>query len=111
MPFLFLSISIFSCDKIDEPDILGGFVSATEVTDPKTNQIVESYRSILFKRGGEVEVFRSDLKSKTTFKIKGNKILIVKNEEFPFDLSFKVLDNNSLKEIGNNSIWSRIVFD
>ncbi|MEB2776511.1 hypothetical protein SYJ56_14405 [Algoriphagus sp. D3-2-R+10] len=100
------ALLFFSCEKLDEPEILGGYVNTPEGCTPGENPEFNCSRLIILSAGGVAEVlYGGDIFSRTSYKIKGDKIKIEKNDQFGLDLTFKKLDDGSLREEGDKSIW------
>lgn len=106
---LTLIASVFmSCDKLDEPEILGTYTNASEecgsVGDTMT--FGGCSRFITLSAGGVTDIlYGGDVISRTSYKIKGQKIKIEKSDQFGLELTFKKLDDGSLREEGDKSIW------
>lgn len=98
-----------SCDKLDEPEILGSYRNTLDGCVPDPNPgLTSCTRYITFSAGGVAEIlYGGDIISRTSYKIKGQKIQIEKNDQFGLDLTFKKLDDGSLREEGDKSIWER----
>lgn len=97
-----------SCDKLDEPEILGSYLNIPEGCIPDQNPGFNCSRYITLSAGGVADIlYGGDIISRTSYKIKGQEIKIEKNDQFGLDLTFIKLDDGSLREEGDQSIWER----
>ncbi|REG81104.1 hypothetical protein C8N25_12949 [Algoriphagus antarcticus] len=63
-------------------------------------------RIIILAAGGVADVvYGGDIISRTSYKIKGDIIKIEKSDQFGLELTFKKLEDGSLREEGDKSIW------
>ncbi|WP_057936820.1 hypothetical protein [Algoriphagus resistens] len=100
------ALLFISCEKLDEPDILGNYINTPEGCNPGENPEFNCSRLIILSAGGVAEVlYGGDIFSRTSYKIKGDKIKIEKNDQFGLNLTFKKLEDGSLREEGDNTIW------
>ena len=107
-PLLLTSIFFFSCEKIEEPDILGRFSYLPENCNPTADPEYFCGSFIEFSEGGLADVLLGgDVISRTTYKIKGNKIKVNKSEGFGVELEFKYLNQDSIQELGNDTVWKK----
>ncbi|WP_026969974.1 hypothetical protein [Algoriphagus terrigena] len=108
---LFLALMAFafiSCDKLEEPEILGTFTHTPEGCDLGTSPMYNCSRFVTLFGGGVADVlYGGDIVSRTSYQIKGQKIEIKKNDQFGLELTFKLQDDGSLIEEGDKSIWLR----
>lgn len=103
---LLLGFIFSSCEKLEEPDILGTYNSTPEGCSAADNLEFGCGRFITFSTGGVVDIlYGGDIISRTSYKIRGSKIKIEKSDQFGLDLTFKKLDDGSLREEGDKSIW------
>lgn len=103
---LLLGFIFSSCEKLDEPEILGTYVNAGEGCEPSGGLMYPCSRIIILAAGGVADVvYGGDIISRTTYKIKGDKIKIEKSDQFGLELKFKQLSDGSLREEGDKSIW------
>ncbi|PZX58167.1 hypothetical protein [Algoriphagus chordae] len=101
-----LAFVFISCDKLEEPDILGSYANSPEDCLPANDPLYGCGRFITLAAGGVADVlYGGDIISRTSYKIKGQKIKIEKNDQFGLELTFKKLDDGSLMEEGDKSIW------
>ncbi|UZD21247.1 hypothetical protein PBT90_17120 [Algoriphagus halophytocola] len=106
------SILFISCDKLEEPDILGSYAHTPEDCIPGDNPEFSCGRFITLSAGGVADVlYGGDIISRTTYKLKGDKIKIENNDQFGVELTFKKLDDGTLREESDKSIWFPIEFD
>lgn len=102
---LLLGFIFSSCDKLDEPEILGTYTSVGGCLS-SFNPGFDCGRFITFSAGGVADIlYGGDMISRTSYKIKGSKIKIEKSDQFGLDLTFKRLDDGSLEEEGDKSTW------
>lgn len=107
-----LGFVFISCDKLDEPDILGSYANTLEDCTPGNNPEFGCTRFITLSAGGVADVlYGGDIVSRTSYKIKGDKIKIQKSDQFGMELTFKKLGDGTLREESDKSIWSPIEFD
>jgi len=101
-----MAFAFISCDKLEEPEILGTFTHTPEGCDLGTTPMYDCSRFITLSEGGVADVlYGGDIVSRTSFKIKGQKIEIKQNDQFGLELTFTLQDDGSLREEGNQSIW------
>ena len=101
-----VSIVFISCDKLDEPDILGSYANRPEGCVSGGSALGGCGRFITLSPGGVTDVlYGGDVISRTTYRIKRRKIEIEKNDQFGLELTFKQLDDGTLREEGDKSIW------
>ena len=94
-----------SCEKLDEPDILGTYVDEQGecISD---DPMQGCSRFITLSAGSAADILLGgDVISRTTYKIKGYKIKIEKSDQFGLELTFKQLSDGSLREEGDKSVW------
>jgi len=105
-----VALVFISCNKLDEPEILGTYTSITEGCVPDNDPMFGCERFITLSAGGVADVlYGGDIISRTSYKIKGDKIKIEKNDQFGLELTFKKLDDGSLREEGDKSIWLKTI--
>ena len=101
-----MAFAFISCDKLDEPEILGTFTHTPEGCDSSSDPILGCGRFITLSAGGVADVlYGGDIVSRTSYQIKGQKIEIKQNDQFGLELTFTLQDDGSLREEGNQSIW------
>ena len=109
LSILFVFLVLSSCEKLDDPDILGSYVNTPDYCDSSENQEFWCSRLITLSAGGVADVlYGGDIISRTSYKIKGDKIKIEKNDQFGVELMFKQLSGGSLREEGDKSIWLKL---
>lgn len=114
LSLLLIMLVFISCEKLDEPDILGTYSSVPDTCAPVGNSMPFGGcgRFITLSAGGVTDIlYGGDMISRTSYKIKGQKIKIEKNDQFGIDLTFKQLDDGSLREEGDKSIWYPVIID
>lgn len=95
-----------SCDKLDEPDVLGSYLNTPDYCDSFENTEFWCSRFITLSTGGVADIlYGGDIISRTSYKIKGDKIKIEKSDQFGLELTFKRLSDGSLREEDDKSIW------
>ncbi|PZX54590.1 hypothetical protein LV84_02743 [Algoriphagus ratkowskyi] len=101
-----VALIFISCDKLDEPEILGTYTNTLDGCDSVDDPMFGCGRFITLSAGGVADVLLGgDMISRTTYKIKGEKIKIEKSEQFGLELTFKQLDDGTLREERDKSIW------
>ncbi len=101
-----VALVFISCNKLDEPEILGTYTSITEGCVPGGGLMYPCSRIIIRAAGGVADmVYGGDIISRTSYKIKGDIIKIEKSDQFGLELTFKKLEDGSLREVGDKSIW------
>jgi hypothetical protein len=100
-----IAVIFFSCEKLDEPEILGTYVHTMEGCEPSGGLMFPCSRVIILSAGGIADVIGGDIISRTSYKIKRDKIKIEKSDQFGLELTFKQLSDGSLREEGDQSTW------
>ena len=100
-----LGFIFFSCEKLDEPEILGTYVNTMEGCVPSGGLMYPCSRILILSKGGVADVVGGDIISRTSYKIKEDKIKIEKSDQFRLELTFKQLSDGSLREESDKSIW------
>lgn len=104
-----LAIILMSCEKLDEPAVLGTYIHTPEGCGSPSSQGREKFNCTGFltlSAGGVADILPSgDIVFRTTYKIKGRKIRIEKNDQFSMDLHFKRMEDGSLRNEEDKSIW------
>lgn len=101
-----VALVFISCDKLDEPEIMGTYTNTLDGCDSVADPMFGCGRFITLSAGGVADVLLGgDIISRTSYKIKGQKIKIEKSDQFGLELTFKQLENGSLREEGDKSIW------
>lgn len=101
-----IGIIFISCEKLDEPEILGTYTNIPNGCVSANDQMFGCSRFITLAPGGVADVLLGgDIVSRTSYKIKGDKIKIEKSDQFGLELAFKQLGDGSLREEGDKSIW------
>ena len=112
LSLLLIMLVFFSCEKLDEPDILGTYSSTPDGCTSNDNTFLGCAKFITLSAGGVADVLLGgDIISRTSYKIKGQKIKIEKNDQLGKELTFKQLDDGSLREEGDKSIWYPVIFE
>ncbi|TXE14222.1 hypothetical protein [Algoriphagus aquimarinus] len=107
-----VALVFISCDKLDEPDILGSYANTPEGCTSNNDPMFGCGRFITLSAGGVADVlYGGDVISRTSYKIKGQKIKIEKSDQFGLELTFKQLDDGTLREESDKSIWYPVDFD
>src|SRR5690606_16223639 len=95
----FFALLLISCEKLEEPEILGSYVNTPEGCVPNNDPMFSCSRFITLSAGGVADVLLGgDIISRTSYKIKGEKIKIEKSDQFGVELTFKKLDDGSIRE-------------
>ena len=103
---LVLGFIFFACEKLDEPEILGTYANIPDDCVPSSDPMISCKRFVTLAAGGVADVLLGgDIISRTSFNIKGDKIKIEKSDQFGLELTFKQLNDGSLREEGDKSIW------
>lgn len=106
--FCLSAMVLFSCEKIDEPQILGTYRYLQENCDQSLNPLSSCTSFISFSTGEQADVLMGgDIVSRTTFKIKGEKIKVQKNDQFGLELEFKYIDYQTIRNEEDKSIWKK----
>lgn len=109
--FLILSLFVlilFSCEKIEEPQILGTYRYQYENCDPAVSPEFNCSSFIVFSEGGNADVLLGgDIVSRTTFKIKGEKIKVQKSDQFGLELEFRYIDSQTIRNEDDNALWKK----
>ncbi|MEP0713886.1 MAG: hypothetical protein ABJC55_18370 [Algoriphagus sp.] len=100
-----LGFMFFSCEKLDEPEILGTYVHSMEGCEPSGGLMFPCSRVITFAAAGVADVVGGDMISRTSYKIEGDKIKVEKSDQFGLEFIFKQLSDGSLQEESDKSIW------
>jgi len=105
-----LSFIFISCNKIDEPEILGTYSNIPEGCVPGSDPMFGCGRFVTLSAGGVADVLLGgDMVLRTSYKLKGQKIKIQKGDQFEMEMIFKHLENGSLRYEEDNSIWEKQV--
>ena len=112
LSLLLIMLVFVSCEKLDEPDILGTYSSNPDGCSSDDSTFLGCEKFIILSAGGVADVLLGgDMISRTTYKIKGQKIKIEKNDQFGKELTFKQLNDGSLREESDKTIWHPVVID
>lgn len=112
LPIFFLGFILISCDKLEEPDILGSYINTLEECISDDYPMFSCSRVITLSAGGVADVlYGGDMISRTSYKIEGQKVKIEKSDQFGLELTFKRLDDGTLREESDKTIWSPVIFD
>lgn len=106
--FCLFALVFFSCQKIDEPQILGTYRYLHENCDQAETPEFNCSSFIIFSEGGMADVLMGgDIVSRTTFKIKGEKIKVQKSDQFGLELDFRYIDSQTIRNEGDNALWKK----
>lgn len=101
-----LGFIFFSCEKIDEPEILGTYSFIPEGCVPGDNPELSCGSFITLSTGGIADVLPSgDIVYRTTYKIRGEKIIVAKADEVIDQLIFYYVDNSTLRNERDGALW------
>lgn len=105
---LCLGLISLSCDKLNEPEILGTYTNTPDGCEPGNDPMFGCGRFITLSASGVADVLLGgDIVSRTTYKIKGQKIKIQKSDQYGVEMTFKYLDNGTLRYEKDDSIWEK----
>jgi len=106
---LLLTIFVFilySCDKIDEPEILGTFLFIPEGCVPENDPMLNCSSFVTLSEGGTADILLGgDIVYRTSYQLRGQKIKIAKSDQFDKKMTFELQDDGNLKNIEDNSVW------
>ncbi len=103
---VFIAIVSISCEKLEEPEILGTFVHTPDGCVADSYSLYNCNRFITLAAGGVADVlYGGDIVSRTHYEIRGQKVEVRENDQFGLRLSFRLLDDGSLREESDQSIW------
>ncbi|SFB48677.1 hypothetical protein [Algoriphagus aquimarinus] len=106
--FALVALVFISCDKLDEPEILGTYANTLDGCDSVADPMYGCGRFITLSAGGVADVLLGgDIISRTSYKIKGQKIKIEESDQFGMDLTFKYKDDGTLRYEKDDSIWEK----
>lgn len=106
--FCLFALVLFSCEKIDEPQILGTYRHLYENCDPTGNPEFNCHSFVVFSEGGIADVLMGgDIVSRTTFVIKGQKIKVGKNDQFGLELEFLFIDDQTIRNEEDKTLWKK----
>lgn len=102
------SLVLFSCEKIEEPQILGTYRYLYENCDQAVSPEFNCSSFIVFSEGGRADVLLGgDIVSRTTFKIKGEKIKVQKSDQFGLELDFRYIDSQTIRNEDDKALWKK----
>lgn len=97
---------MYSCDKIDEPEILGTYSFVPEGCVPGDDPMISCSSFVTLSEGGIADILLGgDIVYRTSYRIKGKKIKIAKSDQFDKKITFELQDDGNLKNIEDNSVW------
>jgi len=97
-----------SCDKIDEPEVLGTYSHVPEGCIPGDNPEFGCASSLTLSADGIADILPSgDIIYRTTFKIRGRKIIVAKADDIIDQFVFYWVDNSTLKNERDGGLWIR----
>lgn len=98
MPLSLIVFVLFSCDKLDEPDLLRTYTYNPQRCIPDDNQEIACSRSIRLSADGVADILTSgDIMYRIAFKIQGEKIIVAKADGVIDQLVFRHINNSTLK--------------
>ncbi|RAI95221.1 hypothetical protein [Algoriphagus yeomjeoni] len=101
-----IAVIFFSCEKIDEPEILGTYTYIPEGCDPEANPEFGCASTLTLSPDGVADILPSgDIIFRTTFKIRGEKIIVAKADEVIDQFVFRYIDNSTLKNERDGGLW------
>lgn len=101
-----LGIIFFSCEKLDEPEILGTYSYIPEGCDPGANPELSCASTLTLSPEGVADILPTgDIVYRTTFKIRGEKIIVAKADEVIDQFVFRYIDNSTLKNERDGALW------
>lgn len=101
-----LGFILFSCEKLDEPDILGTYSYIPEGCIPGDNPELSCGSFITLSADGIADILPSgDIVYRTTYKIRGEKIIVAKADEVIDQLIFRYVDNLTLQNERDGALW------
>ncbi|SFT75651.1 hypothetical protein SAMN04489724_2048 [Algoriphagus locisalis] len=101
-----LGIIFFSCEKLDEPDLLGTYTYIPEGCDPGANPELGCASTLTLSPDGVADILPSgDIMYRTTFKVRGEKIIVAKADEVIDQYVFRYVDNSTLKNERDGALW------
>jgi hypothetical protein len=104
--FLLIAFVFISCDKLDEPEILGTYTHSPQGCDTATDPFMGCRSILVLSAGGVADVlYGGDIVSRTSYKIRGQRIEIGKSDQSGLELSYRRLNDGSLREKRDGSIW------
>ncbi|WP_339874886.1 hypothetical protein [uncultured Algoriphagus sp.] len=102
----FLGIIFFSCEKLEEPEILGTYTYIPEACDPGADPEFGCSNTLTLSTDGVADILPSgDIMYRTTFKVRGEKIIVAKADEVIDQYVFRYLDNSTLKNERDGTLW------
>lgn len=102
------ALVIFSCEKIEEPQILGTYRHLPENCNPSTNPEYNCSSFIIFSEGGLADVLMGgDIVSRTTYKIKGKTIKVQESDQFGLELEFRYIDSETIRNEEDKALWKK----
>ncbi|MEB2783175.1 hypothetical protein [Algoriphagus persicinus] len=101
-----LGLIFFSCEKLDEPEILGTYSYIPEGCIPGDNPDLNCSSFITLSADGVADVLPSgDIVYRTTYKIRGEKIIVAKADEVIDQLIFRYVDSSTLRNERDGTLW------
>ncbi len=106
--FFLFALVIFSCEKIDEPQILGTYRHLPENCNPNANPEFNCSSFIVFSEDGNADVLLGgDIVSRTTYQFKGESIKVQKNDQFGLELEFRYIDSQTIRNELDKALWKK----
>lgn len=104
--FSLIGLIFFSCEKIDEPEILGVYTYIPAGCDPGSNPEFSCASTLTLSPDGVADILPSgDIMFRTTFMIRGEKIIVAKVDEVIDQYVFRYVDNFTLKNERDGGLW------
>ncbi len=101
-----LGLIFFSCEKLDEPEILGTYTYIPEGCDPGANPELGCASILTLSPDGVADILPSgDIIFRTSFKIRGEKIIVAKADEVIDQHVFRYIDNSTLRNERDDALW------
>ncbi|MDR7129958.1 hypothetical protein J2X69_002304 [Algoriphagus sp. 4150] len=101
-----LGLIFFSCEKLDEPEILGTYTYIPEGCVPGDDPMMNCSSSITLSEEGVADIFPSgDIIYRTTYKIRGTKIIVAKADEVISQFVFRHVDSSTLQNERDGALW------
>ncbi|WP_192347200.1 hypothetical protein [Algoriphagus sp. Y33] len=101
-----LGLIFFSCEKLDEPEILGTYTHIPEGCVPSDDPMLNCSSFVTLSEGGIADILPSgDIIYRTTYKIRGEKIIVAKADEVISQLVFRYVDNATLRNERDGALW------
>lgn len=103
-----LGVFFFSCEKLDEPEILGTYTYIPEGCNPGADPEFDCSSTLTLSPNGVADLLPSgDIIYRTSFKIRGEKIIVAKADEVIDQYVFRYIDNSTLKNERDGALWEK----